>query len=349
MEESSNSETTMIFGVTFSMEFPGLKIGIVNLCIRSSVEVRTMKYTKEDLAFIKNNRATQSKSTELMTGKTCVVSGATSGVGLEAVKQLAKGGANIVMVCRNREKAEHVKALLLKDYPIHVDIIIADFSHLDQVRRAAESIHQQYKVVDILINSAGLHSTKRHLTEDGNELVFQANHIASFLLTMLLLDLIKMSKQGRIIQVNSEGHRFGGLRLNDLTWEKRPYIGLRAYGASKTAQLMTVIHLSEKLKETNVTVNAMHPGAVRTNIGSNNGWLYRTWLHKVVWHFLKDSVISGEALYYLSVSPKLRKTSGRYFNLTIDEKPMAHALDAEMREQIWEKSLELAGLNSNFL
>ncbi len=303
-----------------------------------------MKYTKEDLAFLKNRKAIQSKSTEPMTGKICVVSGSTSGVGLEACKQLAKGGADIVMVCRNEEKARSVKEQLQREYPIRVDVIVADFSRLSDVRKAAAVISEQYGAIDLLINSAGIHSTRRHLTEDGNELVFQVNHIASFLFTMLLLDSIKKSRQGRIIQVNSEGHRFGGLNLNDLNWVKRPYIGLRAYGASKTAQIMTVMSLAEKLKGTNVTINAMHPGGVRTNIGSNNGWIYRAWLHGVVWHFLKDPIISGEALYYLSAAPEPGKKSGRYFNLTIDEKPMPHALDEHMRKQVWDKSLELAGL-----
>ncbi len=302
------------------------------------------KYTKEDLAFLKNKRATQHKSTELMTGKTCVVSGSTSGVGFEAVKQLAKGGANIVLVCRNENKAEDVKTLLLKEYPIQADVVVSNFSCLNDVRKAAAFICDRYEAIDLLINSAGLHSTKRHLTEDGNELVFQVNHIAPFLFTMLLLDAIKKSKQGRIIQVNSEGHRFGGLKLDDLNWAKRPYIGLRAYGASKTAQIMTVKKLTEKLNGSNVTINAMHPGGVRTNIGSNNGWLYRAWLHGVVWHSLKDPIISGEALYYLSAASELKETTGKYFNLTIDEKPMPHALDEKVREAIWEKSLELAGL-----
>jgi NAD(P)-dependent dehydrogenase (short-subunit alcohol dehydrogenase family) len=304
------------------------------------------KYTKEDLAFMKNKRAPQKKSTESMAGKTCVVSGATSGIGLEAVKQLAKGGADIVLVCRNEKKALNVRAGLIKDYPVNVDIIVADFSCLDDVRRAATEIAKRYPVLDLLINSAGLHSTRRRLTADGNELVFQVNHIAPFLLTMILLDNIKKSDQGRIIQVNSEGHRFGGLNMDDLNWAKRHYMGLRAYGASKTAQIMAVMTLAKQLEGTNVTINAMHPGGVRTNIGNNNGWLYRTWQRAFIWPFLKDPVISGDALYYLASAPELIKTSGRYFNLTIDEKPMPHALDEEIRKAIWEKSLELAGLTS---
>lgn len=304
-----------------------------------------MQYTKDDMAFLKNGRAQQHKSTQLVTGKLCVVSGATSGVGLEAAKQLAKGGAKLVLVCRNKAKAEGVKALLVKDYQAQVDIVIADFSLLSSVRDAAAIILQRYAVIDVLINSAGVHNTRRRLTRDGNELTFQVNHIAPFLFTMLLMDAIKKSGQGRVIQVNSEGHRFGGLNLSDLDWKKRPYIGLRAYGASKTAQIMTVMTLADKLKGTGVTVNAMHPGGVRTNIGRNNGWLYRAWLRGVVWPFLKDPVISGDALYYLAAAPELAKTTGRYFHLTIDEKPMLSALDETVRAAIWQRSQELAGLS----
>ena len=304
-----------------------------------------MKYSKDDLAFLKSGRAPQHKTAQSVTGKVCVVSGATSGVGLEIVKQLAKNGAVIVLVCRNEAKAERLKAQLKEDCGAQADVVLADFSSLDDVRKAADTIRQRYTAVDVLINSAGLHCTRRHVTQDGNELVFQVNHIAPFLFTMLLIDLIKKSRQGRIIQVNSEGHRFGGLRLDDLDWKKHPYIGLRAYGASKTAQIMTVMTLAEQLKSTFVTVNAMHPGGVRTNIGKNNGWLYRAWLRVAVWPFLKDPIISGDALYYLAAAPELDKTTGRYFYLTIDIKPMQHALDEEMRAAVWEKSLELAGLS----
>ncbi len=303
-----------------------------------------MKYTKEDLAFLKNKRARQHTTGAPMTGKLCVIAGATSGVGLAAAWRLAQGGANLVLVARSRDKAEELKVKLEAAYLIDVDIVIADFSRLDDVRKAAGEIRERHPVIDVLINSAGLHCTRRRLTEDGNELVFQVNHLASFLLTMLLLNNLIKSPQGRVIQVNSEGHRFGGLNMSDLDWGIRLYIGLRAYGASKTAQLMTVRTLAQLLMETNVTVNAMHPGGVRTHIGRNNGLLYRAWQRAVIWPFLKDPAISGEALYYLAAAPELNKTTGRYFNLTIDEKPMPNALDEAVRAQVWKKSLELTGL-----
>ncbi|MEX1308724.1 MAG: SDR family NAD(P)-dependent oxidoreductase, partial [Eubacteriales bacterium] len=254
-----------------------------------------IKYTKEDLAFIKNSRAEQKKTDVSLKGKRCVISGATSGVGLTAAMRLAKAGAEVILVARNKEKAETVGLQIAQISGKTPDIFIADFSELGTVKKAAEAIVKAYDRIDILINSAGLHSTTRRLTPDGNEWVFQVNHLSSFLFTVLLLPLIKKSEQGRIIQVNSEGHRFGGLRTDDLTWEKRPYIGLRAYGASKTAQMMTVIRLAEILSKTKVTINAMHPGAVKTSIGSNNGWLYRAWMKWVIAPGLKEAAISGEA------------------------------------------------------
>ncbi len=303
-----------------------------------------MKYTKEDLAFIRNSKAEQKTTDASLKGKICVISGATSGVGLASAKRLAQAGAEIVLVARNMEKAEKVKNLISDAYGIVPKIYTADFSEFETVRHAAQAISRDFKKIDILINSAGLHSTTRRMTPDGNEWVFQVNHLSSFLFTRLLLPLVKKSTQGRIIQVNSEGHRFGGLNINDLKWEKRPYVGLLSYGASKTAQLMTVIKLAKELKDTKVTINAMHPGAVKTGIGSNNGWLYRSWMKWVIAPTLKDPAISGEAVYYLAAEPELDKTSGRYFNLTIDEKPMPHVFDQEKTERIWTLSHSLTGL-----
>ena len=301
----------------------------------------------DELMFLENRRAIQKTTTASMSGKVCVVSGSTSGVGLEAVKRLARGNAHIVMVCRNPEKAETVRKEILAQWYVPVDIIIADFSDLEDVRKAADILLRNYSRMDVLINSAGLHSTTRTITKDGFETVFCVNHLAPFLLTHLLLERLKECAPARIIQVNSEGHRFGGLDLNDLNWEHRHYTGLRGYGASKVAQLLTTWEFADRLKGSGVTINAMHPGDVKTNIGNNNGPLYRWFLHNVTWPTLKDPVISGEALYYLAAAPELADVSGRFFHLTIDEKPAAPARNREMGRKIWDFSLQLTGLNSN--
>jgi NAD(P)-dependent dehydrogenase (short-subunit alcohol dehydrogenase family) len=199
--------------------------------------------------------------------------------------------------------------------------------------------------IDVLIQSAGIHSTTRTFTAAGLETVFCVNHLAPFLLTELLLERMKESAPSRIIDVNSEGHRFAGFDPDDIAWERRHYSGLRGYGASKTAQLLTVWELADRLAGSGVTVNAMHPGDVRSNIGSNNGVVYRTFKRLVISPSLKDPAISGEALYYLAAAPEMAGVSGRFFHLTIDEKPAAHALDRALAKRTFALSRELAGID----
>jgi len=196
----------------------------------------------------------------------------------------------------------------------------------------------------VLINNAGIHNTHRTLTEDGLETVLAVNHVASFLFTRLLQERMIASAPARIIQVNSQGHRFGGLDLADLNWDRRRYRGLQAYGASKVAQLLTVWELADRLQGSGVTVNAVHPGEVKTNIGMNNELLYRLYNRYFIRWFLKDVSISGNALYYAAAAPELAQTSGIFFNLTIPEKPAAHALNRELGKKVWEISEKLAGI-----
>ena len=249
-----------------------------------------------------------------------------------------------MLVCRNPQKAARVQAELQSAYGNQVDVLQADFSRLAEVRKAVATLLANYPHIDVLINNAGLHNTHRILTEEGFETVFCVNHLASFLLTRLLLDRMIASAPSRILQVNSQGHRFGGLDLSDLSWKRRRYRGLQGYGASKVAQLLTVWELAERLHGTGVTINAMHPGEVRTNIGMNNGPVYRFYKRYIISWMLKDPVISGEAIYYLVAAPEMTGVSGRFFNLTIDEKPAAHALDRELGKRIWAISEQLTGL-----
>jgi NAD(P)-dependent dehydrogenase (short-subunit alcohol dehydrogenase family) len=265
-------------------------------------------------------------------------------VGYQAARRLAQGGASLVLVCRNPHKAAQVRAELQQAYGSQVDVLQADLSHLDEVRTVATVLLASYPHIDVLINNAGLHNTRRILTKEGFETVFCVNHLASFLLTRLLLDRMVAGAPSRILQVNSQGHRFGGLDLTDLTWQRRRYRGLQGYGASKVAQLLTVWEMAERLEGTGVTINAMHPGEVRTNIGMNNSPVYRFYKRFLISWMLKDPVISGEAIYYLVATPEMAGVTGRFFNLTIDEKPAPHALDRELRKRIWVISEQLTGL-----
>jgi retinol dehydrogenase-13 len=300
----------------------------------------------EELKFIENDRMVQKTTDARMDGRICVLTGATSGVGYQAARRLAQGGASLVLVCRNLEKALAVKNELEREHGVPVELLQADFSRFADVREAAGHILEHHPRIDILINNAGLHNTKRVLADNGMEIVFQVNHLAAFLFTRLLLPRLNESSPARIIQVNSEGHRFGGLDLNDLDWGKRHYRGLQGYGASKIAQLLTVWELADRLQGSGVTINAMHPGNVRTMIGMNNGRLYQWYQRHFIWPILKDPVISGEAIYYLAAAPEMAGVSGRFFNLTIDEKPAKQALDRSMGKNIWKISEELTGFST---
>ncbi|QMS85222.1 SDR family NAD(P)-dependent oxidoreductase [Candidatus Xianfuyuplasma coldseepsis] len=295
----------------------------------------------EELNFIPVSRMPQKQSTVDMNGKTVIISGATSGVGLAATKRYLEGHAHIVMVVRNQDKAETIKTELLQDTAGTIDIIIADFSDMNSVRHAAHEILATYDTIDVIINSVGMHSTKKRYTKEGREMVFAVNHLGPFLFTQLLIPKLIKQEHGRIIQVNSEGHRFNGLRIHDVDWHKRLYTGLRGYGASKTAQLLTVWELADQLHGTNVTINAMHPGAVKSKIGSNNGLLYRIFNTLFTQPFLKDPKVSGNALYYLGTAPELETVSGRFFNLTNEEIPAKHARNRDLGKKIYELSIQL--------
>ncbi len=301
----------------------------------------------EELMFMANARKPQKTTDARMDGKTCIITGATSGVGYAAARRFAQGGARLILVCRNQEKGQKVKDELQKEFGTQTDLLIADFSDLDQVRNVAIQILEQFEHLDVLINNAGIHNTRRILTPVGFEEVFCVDHLASFLLTRLLLERMIQSAPARIIQVNSEGHRFNGLDIEDLAWAKRRYKGLQGYGAAKTAQLLTAWKLADQLEGTDVTINAMHPGAVVTNIGMNNGLLYRWYQKYLLFPTMKPPTISAEALYYLAAAPEMASVTGKFFNLTIEEKPAPHALDRELGEKVWALSEQMTGLYSD--
>ena len=294
----------------------------------------------EELRYIQNSfKAVKTTNTRL-DGKVCVISGTTSGVGYQAARCLAEGGAHLVMICRNEDKARVVQAELKQDFNASSDIVIADLQYLSQVAHAAQSIAAAYPQIHILINNAGLFNKRHRLTPDGYEMTFGVIHLASFLLTHCLLDNLKQGQPARVIDINSEAHRFGGLNLKDLDWKKRPYIGLRAYGAAKIAQILTAQVLAEVLQGSAVTVNLMHPGAVRTNIGMNNPILYRLYNRYLLRWFLKDPTRSGKAIYYLAAAPELQTVSGQYFNMTTQETAASYILKDRWRQGIYEYSME---------
>jgi len=295
-----------------------------------------------------NNRAEQHGIDVSLAGRLCVITGCTSGVGLAAAEAFASSGASILMINRNREKSEALCGRLESCRPGDADAtyryLTADFADLLQVHAAVDAILRDNPAVDILVNNAGMHSTTRTLTADGHETVFCVNHLASFLITYRLMETMMRTPGSRIIQVNSQGHRFGGLDLDDLDWTRRIYTGMRSYGASKVAQLLTTWEFTDRLDGSGTTINAMHPGAVSSGIGLNNGPAYRLFKRLVVDRGLADASVSGSAILYLAASPELAGVNGRYYNLTHPEKPAPHALDREVGARVWDASIRMTGL-----
>jgi len=301
-----------------------------------------MKLLPDELEYMQNSLKKQNRSEARLDGKTCVITGATSGVGYHSARRLAKAGARVVMLCRNPEKARKVQDELSRDFQAESDVFIADMRKLAEVARAAVQIAEKYPKIDVLINNAGVFNRRRRLTPDRHEEIFGVIHLASFVLTTALIPNLKAAAPARIIDINSEGHRFGGLKMNDLDWSRRPYIPLQAYGAAKIAQLLTGLEMAERLKDQGVNVYIMHPGAVRTNIGMNNNFLYRFYSRYILGLFLKGPALSAEAVHYLAAAPELAGTTGKYYNQTIEEKPASYVIKERLQREIWNYSEDIA-------
>ncbi len=281
-----------------------------------------------------------------MDGKVCIVTGANSGVGFETSIQLAKHGAHLVMICRNKQRGEDAKAKIEKVAKGKVDLVLGDLSSLAEVRRVAKVLLDKYKKIHVLINNAGVQYNVRKTSVDGFEIVFAVNYLTVFLLTRLLLPRIKASAPARIININSSGHRFGGLDLNDIHWEKRKYRGLKGYGSAKVAGILFTKDLAEKLAGTGVTVNAVHPGEVHSNISMENGPVYLFIRKHILNKMLKPTHFAGEAIYYHAASPEMENVTGGYFNMTLPEKPWGEANNRALGRILWPLSEALTRISS---
>jgi NAD(P)-dependent dehydrogenase (short-subunit alcohol dehydrogenase family) len=275
-----------------------------------------------------------------------VITGATSGIGRATAEKYASHGADLLTVNRNEEKSKELCQTLNRQYGIDCSYMIADFSKLDDVHKVAKALTVLDRTIDVLIHNAGLFVTKKTFTADHLEKVFQTNYLSTFILNYYTKEKFIRQGCGRIIFVNSEAHRFAvwGLHLDDLSWNRHSYSGLKSYGSAKTAQLLSMLKFADCFSGTGVTINAMHPGNVKTNSGNNNGKFYK--LHKklLVDRTARPIDIASESLYYLGVSERVKTISGKFFNLTTEEEPAPPALDREEAEKLWELSLELGGL-----
>ena len=298
-------------------------------------------------AMIRNNMSDPEICTDRLDGKLVVITGATSGIGYHTARKYASMGANLLCINRNPQKSEALSREIRNEFGVSCEYKIADLSKLEDIHRVAEELSSLTVPIDVLIHNAGIFLTKRELTDSGLEKVFVIQYLVSFILNFVLMEKFKSQGKARIIMVNSEGHRFAawGLRLDDLNWEKRRYSGLKSYGSAKLAQLLSMIIFNERFQGSGVTINAMHPGAVKTDTGQENGRVYRWYKRNVLDKTLKSPEVSAEALYYLGASGDLENVSGKFFNLTTGEIPAPPALDKEVACELWEKTLKMTGLS----
>ena len=300
-------------------------------------------------AMIRNTRRAPSLCLERFDGKLVVITGATSGIGYSTARKYASQGANLLCINRSSEKSERLRREIEEEFPVRCDFLLADLSSLQDIHRVAQELAALQTPIDVLIHNAGVYLTEQERTPDGLDKVLVVHHLSSFIINHVLMEKLMRQERARIILVSSEGHRFAawGLRLDDMNWERRRYTGLRSYGAAKTSQLLSMIVFTERFRGSGVTINAVHPGAVKTETGQENGPLYRWWKKTFFDPTLKSTDISAEALYYCGVSPALETVSGRFFHLTTDEKPAPPARDHELAYALWQTSLELSGLQTS--
>ena len=316
---------------------------------------KLFKYIKEYkwsnvFAMIKNNRKSPQICTDNFSGKLVVITGATSGIGKVTARKYAAKGANILCINRNPEKSEALQKEIENEFKVKCNYKIADLSKLNEIHKIANELAHLETSIDVLIHNAGVYLTQKELTTDGLEKVFVVHYLSSFIINYILMDKLKSQQKARIILVNSEGHRFAawGLQLNNLNWEKGRYSGLKSYGSAKLAQLLSMLIFAERYENSGVSINAMHPGAVKTETGQENGPVYRWFKRNFFDKTLKSANISAEALYYLGVSKNMEKTSGKFFNLTTEEEPTPPALDLEVARELWVISLKLSKINTEF-
>jgi NAD(P)-dependent dehydrogenase (short-subunit alcohol dehydrogenase family) len=278
-----------------------------------------------------------------LSGKTILVTGATDGIGLYTAEALAAMGARVILAGRNPQKTElTARTIIEKTANPLVDYLVADLSSQKDVRRMADEFKNRYDRLHVLVNNAGAVFMKRQLSVDGIEMTFALNHLAYFLLTLLLIDPIAAGSPARIINVSSGAHYGGRLDFNDLQNE-RSYNSWKAYSRSKLANVYFTYELARRLEGKAITANVLHPGFVATNFGKSNGGLYRPLFG--LSHLGAISPTEGaQTNIFLASSPEVEGVSGKYFERKQALLSSEVSYDANAARRLWDASLQLTGL-----
>ncbi len=278
-------------------------------------------------------------------GQTCIVTGATSGIGEASAEALALRGADVAIVCRSAERGAETKARIERSAgrPC-VRLFGADFERLDEVRRVADELARELPQIDVLLNNAGVTMLSRSETPDGYETTFAVNHLAPFLLTNLLMPKLLAHPGARIVNVASHAHRFGWLDLDDLQSLRR-YSAMRVYGGSKLANVLFTNELARRVEGRDLRVWSAHPGAVATRLGANNGGIAKILL-PVLALFFRTPAQGAATSIRLCADADVDAPNGTYFADCKPARLTGRAEDPELARSLWRASEQLVGFGS---
>lgn len=283
-----------------------------------------------------------------MHGKVCIVTGANSGIGKATAKGLAALDAEVIMVCRSKNRGEAAKSEIVQETKNErVILMVTDLFLQNQVRGLAEEIEDRYTAVHVLVNNAGTYRTVRSTTEEGMESTFAVNYLAPFLLTNLLLDRLKAGAPSRIVNVAGAYHRKATMHFDDLMSEN-DYTGSKANNRSKLALILFTYELSRRLEGSGVSTNCLHPGAVATGLVEKDPDLPRfsRAAYKLFKQFGSSPEKGAETSIYLASSPEVEGVTGRYFEKMKEKESSEESYDIKVAQQLWDISLKLTGLDS---
>ena len=282
--------------------------------------------------------------TESLENKTALITGASNGIGRATAFALAERRASLYLLCRSQKKGEQLLEELAHMYPhCRAKLLVADLGDKGQVEHACQQFLATDQRLDLLINNAGLINTERRLRANGLEEMFAVNHLGHFLLTNLLLERIIASGKARIINVASDAYKFcRKINYDDLAWDKN-FSTFKVYGHSKLANMLFTLELARRLQASDVTVNTLHPGAVGSELGKQNGW-YAKVIYALLKPFLKSPLEGAKTTLYLAQSEQVEGVTGRYFVNCKEARKEAWASDAEAAKKLWQVSEKLLAL-----
>ena len=274
-----------------------------------------------------------------MRGLTCLITGATDGIGKEAAIELAKKEFNLILIGRNKKKGEKVVEQIRKVAENYVDIdyFNADLMLMKEVSRVADEVSRKYPKIDVLLNNVGAYFAFRGLTEEGFERTFALNHLGYFLMTKKLLPLVEKSNYKRIVNVSSSAHYGIDFEFDNLNGEKK-YSGFDIYKKSKLANVMFTYELAKRVKDKGITANCLHPGFVSTNFGKNNNLLWRNVIRVAMWLTAINVKDGAKTSIHLACSDEVKDITGRFFANCEVKKGSSKAKNEEHNRKLWDIS-----------